>query len=152
MNQSTFVYATYIRTTPEKLWHALTTAETLKQCWMGASLESDWKAGSPWRAASAEGRLYDTGEVLESVPPKKLVLLWQSEWNPAFKAEGVSRCIYEIEPVGTIVKFTITHSIEHSDSKFIASIADAWPIAVSNIKSLLETGDVALPENPRHAS
>ena len=151
MAQSTFVYETYIRSTPEKLWQALTTSELLKLCWMGASIESDWKVGSPWRATSADGSVFDSGEVLESVPRKHLVMKWRNEWKPEFKAEGESRCSYEIEPLGMAVKFTVTHSIERPDSKFIASVTPAWPMVMSNLKSLLETGGVALVENPRHA-
>ena len=150
MARSTFVYETYIRSTPEKLWQALTTTELLKRCWMGASIESDWKVGSPWRAMSPDGVVFDSGEILESVPQKRLVMKWQNEWKPEFKAEGDSRCIYEIEPLGMAVKFTITHSIERPDSKFIASVTPAWPMVMSNLKSLLETGGVALVENPRH--
>lgn len=151
MAQSIFVYETYIRSTPEKLWQALTTTELLKRCWMGASIESDWKVGSPWGATSADGTVFDSGEILESVSQKRLVMKWRNEWKPEFKAEGDSHCIYEIEPVGKAVKFTITHSIERPQSKFIASVTPAWPMVMSNLKSLLETGEVALVDNPRHA-
>jgi uncharacterized protein YndB with AHSA1/START domain len=151
MTQSIFVYETYIRSTPDKLWQALTTSELLKRCWMGASIESDWKVGSHWRATSPEGSVFDSGEILESVPQRRLVMNWRNEWKPEFKAEGDSHCIYEIEPLGMAVKFTITHSIERPDSKFIASVAPAWPMVMSNLKSLLETGGVTLVENPRHA-
>jgi uncharacterized protein YndB with AHSA1/START domain len=150
MAKSTFVYVTYIRTTPEKLWRALTTTEILKRWWMGTSIESDWMVGSPWRATSPDGSLLDSGEVLESVPQKRLVIKWLNEWKPEFKAEGYSHCVYEIEPMGMSLKFTITHSIERSDSKFIATVSGAWPMCVSNLKSLLETGEVALADNPRH--
>lgn len=151
MAQSTFVYETYIRSTPEQLWEALTTTESLKRCWMGASIESDWKVGSAWRAKSAEGNVFDSGEIVESVPQRRLVMKWRNEWKPEFKAEGDSRCAYEIEPLGMAVKVTITHSIERPDSKFIASVTPAWPMVMSNLKSLLETGGVTLVENPRHA-
>jgi uncharacterized protein YndB with AHSA1/START domain len=71
MAPSIFVYETYIRTTPEKLWKALTTAELLKRYWMGYSIESDWSVGSPWRTVSPDGSLSDSGEILESVPQKR---------------------------------------------------------------------------------
>ena len=151
MTQSIFVYETYIRSTPEKLWQALTTTELLNRCWMGANIESDWKVGSPWRATSLDGSVFDSGEILESVPQKRLVMKWRNEWKPEFMAEGDSRCIYQIEPLGMAVKLTITHSIERPDSKFIASVTPAWPMVMSNLKSLLETGGVTLVENPRHA-
>jgi uncharacterized protein YndB with AHSA1/START domain len=151
MAASTFVYVTYIRTTPEKLWHALTSTEFLKRCWLGTSIESDWKAGSPWRATSPDGTLFDSGEVLESIPQKRLAITWRNEWQPGFNAEGVSRCVYEIEPSGGSVKLTLTHSLERPDSPFIASVSGAWPMVMSNCKSLLETGEAVLVANPRHA-
>src|ERR671927_2032733 len=99
MAGSKFVYVTYIRVTPEKLWHALTTPEVIKQYRFGMSVESEWKVGSAWRMY-ADGSLMDSGEILESVSPKRLVLSWLSEWRSEFKAEGNSRCVYEIEPRG----------------------------------------------------
>jgi uncharacterized protein YndB with AHSA1/START domain len=138
-----FVYVTYIRTTPEKLWHALTTPEIIERYRFGMNVESDWKVGSPWRM-HADGRLMDSGEILESVSQKRLAMSWLNEWKPEFKAEGSSRCVYEIEPMGESVKLTLTHSIELPESRFIAAVADGWPMVLSNLKSVLETGDVAL--------
>lgn len=143
MAGSKFIYVTYIRTTPEKLWHALTTPEIIKQYRFGMSVESDWKVGSPW-SMYADGSLMDSGEILESVSPKRLVMSWFNEWKPEFKAEGHSRCVYEIEPVGATAKLTLTHSMEWPDSQFIGAVSEGWPMVISNLKSLLETGDVAL--------
>jgi uncharacterized protein YndB with AHSA1/START domain len=143
MSGSKFVYVTYIRTTPEKLWHALTTPEVIKQYRFGMTVESEWKVGGTWRMY-ADGSLMDCGEILEHVPPRRLVLSWLSEWEPEFKAEGNSRCAYEIEPTGASAKLTLTHSIERPDSKFIGAVAQGWPMVISNLKSLLETGEVAL--------
>ena len=143
MSGSKFVYVTYIRTTPEKLWHALTTPEIIKQYRFGMNVESEWQVGSEWRMY-ADGSLIDSGEILESVSQQRLVMSWLNEWKPEFKAEGNSRCVYEIEPTGTSTKLTLTHSIERADSKFIRAVADGWPMVISNLKSLLETGDVAL--------
>lgn len=148
MTKSAFVYVIYIRTTPENLWHALTDVEFIKQYHMGYTIESDWKVGSPWRTTSSDGSLSDSGEIIESVLQKRLVIHWRNERYPEFKAEGYSRCVYEIEPMGTSVKFTITHSIERPDSKFIAAVSGAWPLLVSNLKSLLETGKVAFVDKP----
>ena len=79
MAQSIFVYETYIRTTPEKLWQALTTTELLKRYWMGYSIESAWTVGSLWRTTSPDGSLSDSGEILESVPQKRLVVKSRNE-------------------------------------------------------------------------
>ena len=149
MAKSTFNYVTYIRTTPEKLWHALTTTEVIKQYWFGMSVDSDWKAGSTWKFYN-DGSLMDSGEILESVYLKRLVRSWLNEWKPELKAEGNSNCVYEMEPIGASVKLTITHSIERSNSKFIEAVSVGWPMCISNLKSLLETGEVALADYPGH--
>jgi uncharacterized protein YndB with AHSA1/START domain len=146
MARSTFVYVTYIRTTPEKLWSALTDAEFIKRYWFGVRCESGWTAGSSWKLVYPDGRLADTGEIVEAEPPRRLVIRWRNEWKPELKAEGASRCTMEIEPVGTAVKLSITHSIERDASKFIEAVSGGWPKVVSNLKSLLETGSIALQE------
>ena len=143
MSGSTFVYVSYIRTTPEKLWEALTTPEIIRQYRFGMNVESAWKVGATWRMY-ADGSLTDSGEILESVSPRRLVMSWLNEWKPEFKAEGRARCVFEIVPAGAAVKLTLTHSIERSDSRFIGAAAEGWPMVISNLKSLLETGDVAL--------
>ena len=143
MSQSKFVYVTYIRTSRERLWHALTTREVIEQYRFGMSVESEWQVGSAWRMY-ADGSLMDSGEILESVSQKRLAMSWLNEWKPEFKAEGHSRCVYEIEPTGACAKLTLTHSIERPDSSFIAAVSQGWPMVISNLKSLLETGDVAL--------
>src|ERR1051326_5141686 len=149
MATSKFVYVTYIRVTPEKLWRALTISEIIKQYRFGMSVESEWKVGSTWRM-HADGSLMDSGEILESVPQTRLVMSWLCEWKPEFKAEGKSPCVYEIEPTGTSAKLTLTHSIERPGSKFIEAVSDGWPMVISNLKSLLETGDVALVYHRGH--
>ena len=141
---SSFVYVTYIRSTPEKLWSALTTPEFMRQYWFDMHIESDWKAGSPWRLLFRDGRTADTGTVVEIEPPKRLVLEWRNEWKPEFKAEGAARCTMEIEPADAAVKLTITHSIERPHSKLIEAVSGGWPLILSNLKSLLETGSIAV--------
>src|SRR5918998_527237 len=123
MSGSKFVYVTYIRTTPEKLWHALTTPEIIKQYRFGMYVESEWKVGSTW-SMYADGSLMDSGEILECVAPTRLVMSWLNEWQPEFRAEGPSSCVYEIEPRGVSVKLTLTHSIERPDSKFIQAVSE----------------------------
>ena len=82
----------------------------------------------------------------------RLVVKSRNEGRPEFKAEGYSNSVYEIEPVGASVKLAITHSIERPDSPFIAPVSHAWSMVVSNLKSLLETGEVALIDRPRHTN
>ena len=143
MSKSTFVYVTYIRTTPERLWNALTSAEFIKQYWFGMRAESEWKAGSAWRLMFEDGRIADSGEVLEADPPRRLVLKWRNEFKPELKEEGYSQCRFELEPQGGAVKLTVTHSMERDGSKFVEAVTAGWPAVLSNLKSLLETGEIA---------
>jgi len=146
--RSTFVYVTFIRTTPEKLWSALTDAETMKQYWFGMHQESDWKAGSPWKLVFPDGRVADAGEILEVDRPRRLVIRWRNEFMPELKAEGPARCTYEIEETRGAVKLTITHAMDRPNSQFIEKVSSGWPQILSNLKSLLETGDVVLRTHP----
>ena len=146
MARSTFVYVTYIRTTPQKLWSALTDAEFVKQYWFGMHCESQWTTGSAWRLVSSGGEVFDAGEIVEADPPRRLVIRWQNQFKPELKVEGDSLCTMELEPIGTAVKLSITHTIEREPSKFIAAVSGGWPKIMSNLKSLLETGSIALQE------
>ena len=144
MPKSTFVYVTYIRTTPERLWTALTDPEFQKQYWFGVHCESEWTAGSPWKMLYADGKVTDAGEIVESNPPRRLVIRWRHLDKPELKAEGDSLCTMELEPTGKAVKLTITHSIDRDDSKLIVGVSGGWPRIMANLKSLLETGSVIL--------
>ncbi len=144
--RSQFVYVTFIRSTPAKLWEALTTPEFIRQYWFGCTVDCDWKKGSPWKLIGPDGRLFDSGEILESDPPRRLVIRWKNEFKPELTAEGPSRCTMELEPVPGAVKLSITHVVERDPSKFIEAVSGGWPKILSNLKSLLETGGVALAE------
>lgn len=134
MARTEFIYVTYIRTTPEKLWEALTSSEFTKQYW--AQLESDWRPG---KLTVAEGRTADAGEVLESDPPRRLVLKWRNEFRPELKADGYTLCTFEVEPEGEVVRLTVTHEAERPH-KLIEAVSQGWPRVLSSLKSLLETG------------
>lgn len=146
MAKSTFVYVTYIRTTPERLWSALTDAEFTRQYWFGTHGESEWTAGSPWKLVSDDGQILDAGDIVESEPPRRLVIRWRNQSKPELKAEGDSLCTIELEQSGAAVKLSITHTIDRDPSKFIAAVSGGWPKIVSNLKSLLETGSPALQQ------
>lgn len=144
MAGSTYVYVTYIRTTPTELWNALTDEEFTQQYWFGVRLQSDWTVGAPWKMLYPDGRLTDSGEVLEVDPPKRLVLRWRNEFRPELKAEGYARCVFELEPTGDVVKLTVTHSIDVDNSQLITAVSGGWPRILSNLKSLLETGEIIM--------
>jgi uncharacterized protein YndB with AHSA1/START domain len=144
MADSTFIYVTYIRTSPAELWQALTSADFTEKYWRGARAEADWKAGGAWKLVFPDGRIADMGEIVEFEPEKRLGIRWRNEFMPEMKAEGWSFCAMDIEPAGDAVKLTVTHSMPREDSKFIGAVSGGWPQILSNLKSLLETGQVVL--------
>src|SRR4051794_33525605 len=123
MTRSVFVYVAYIRTTPEKLWLALTDPEFMTQYWFGNHCESDWKPGTPWRLVSEDGQVLDAGEIIAAEPPRQLVIRWSHQNKPELKAEGPSLCTIELEASGTAVKLSITHEIERSPSQLITAVS-----------------------------
>jgi uncharacterized protein YndB with AHSA1/START domain len=141
MTGTTFVYVTYIRTTPEKLWAALTQPEFTKRYWAETWQESGWKAGSDWRLMIPDGRVGDVGKILEIDHPRKLVIEWSIDFQPELKAEGPTRVTYELEPAGTAVKFTLTQETPVAKSKIIDAMSQGWPHLFASLKSLLETGE-----------
>jgi uncharacterized protein YndB with AHSA1/START domain len=152
MPKSTYVYVSYIRTTPQKLWSALTDPKFIEQYWFGMRGESSFTAGSPWKLVSGDGKIWDSGEIVEADPPRRLVIRWQHQMKPELKAEGASLCTMELEPEGSAVKLTITHSVERDPSKLIEAVSGGWPKVISNLKSLLETGAIALQDQPKYAA
>ena len=142
--QSKFVYVTYIKTSAEKLWEALTSREFMAQYWLGNQPEAEWRIGGSWKILRPNGELTDTGEIIGFEPGKRIVIRWRNEFMPELKAEGYSTCTMEIEPAGKpgeeSMKLTVTHPMERSDSKLIAAVGGGWPLILSNLKSVLETG------------
>ena len=153
MAKPQFVYVTYIRSTPEKVWAALTDPQTVRKFWFGMNVACDFKPGSPWSLSFEDGRVADIGEILEAEPPRRLVIRWRNEFRPELKAEGYSRCTMSIELAeyypgmgGKAVKLTIQHELEGEGGKLIEAVSGGWPKVLSNLKSYLDTGDVAFKE------
>ena len=140
MTASKFVYVTYIRTTPEKLWDALTQPEFTRQYWAETWQESQWQVGSQWQLMIPDGRVGDNGEIIEIDRPRRLVLSWRNQFMPELREEGHSRLTYELEAVGEEVKLTLTHEMERPRSKLIDAVSNGWPGILASVKSLLETG------------
>ena len=140
MDKPEFVYVTYIATSPEKLWKALLDPETTAKYWQHENV-SDWKAGSRWEHRRSDGtkKIDLVGKVLESSPPRRLVLTWAAPADEAHE-EKHSRVTFELEPVGDVVRLTVTHDHFEPGAPMFESIRKGWPKVLSSLKSLLEAG------------
>lgn len=138
MTKVEFVYTTYIKTTQEKVWNALTTPEFTRQYW-GCQLISDWKKGSSWHSLrNVDGQKNMIGEVLESSPPDMLSFSWHL---PEANGESdKSRVTYKLETVGDVVKLTVIHDKLETGSTMATNISQGWPLVLSSLKSFIETG------------
>jgi uncharacterized protein YndB with AHSA1/START domain len=141
MAESRFVYVTYIRTTPEELWRALLDPEFTRRYWAETWQDCEWKPGSPWRLMIPDGRVGDSGEVLEIEPGRRLVLRWKNEFKAGLRDEPPTRLTYELEPQGESVKLTVIHESGEPGSRLIEAVSHGWPHILASLKSLLETGE-----------
>jgi uncharacterized protein YndB with AHSA1/START domain/DNA-binding transcriptional ArsR family regulator len=133
------IFEIYIKTTPERLWQALTDTEMRRKYTFGAVVTSDWTQGSSYTAAG-HGALIFEGENLEVDPPRRLVQSFRALWGEDVKSEGTSRVTYEIEPIGDSCRLTVTHDQLREDAN--AQLYGGWPMVLSGLKTLLETGEL----------
>lgn len=161
VSQTEFHYVTYIDTTPEKLWRALTEAEFTLQYW-GIGLSSDWRVGSPVLLQWGPGLEFkDIGQVVLAAEPYRLLSYrWHSYqpehaemfgWTPErlaeLRQEKLSKVTFEIEPAGSAVKLTVTHDDFEPGSEMLKDTSEGWPALLSALKTMLETGTpLKLPE------
>ena len=140
MAKATFLYVTYIAAPAERVWKALLDGEFTRQYW-GHDNVSDWQKGSTWehRRDDPAHTVDVLGEVLEAVPPRRLVITWGEPRDRANRGRH-SRVTFEIEPVADMVRLTITHDELEAGSETLRRISDGWPRVLSSLKSLLETG------------
>jgi uncharacterized protein YndB with AHSA1/START domain len=134
------VFEVFIKTSPERLWEAITDPEMRSKYNFGASVNSDWTPGSRYELASSNGSMIlATGENLEVDPPRRLVQSFTAVWSEDVKREGTSRVTWEIEPVGDSCRLTVTHDQLSEDAH--GEIYGGWPMILSGLKTLLETGE-----------
>jgi uncharacterized protein YndB with AHSA1/START domain len=152
MSKPSFVYVTYIATTPERLWAALTQPEFTERYMFGRRVESTWAAGAPVRYWGREGSVSDSGQVLESDPPRRLSITWRVEFDDALRDEGYSTVTFVLEPLGGEVKLTVIHDELREGSGVHKGISMGWPKALSSLKSLLETGRPLAVSSPESAA
>jgi uncharacterized protein YndB with AHSA1/START domain len=140
MSKAKFVYVSYIAATPEQIWKALLDAEFTRQYWDRENF-SDWKPGSTWqhRRFDASRTVDLVGEVVESAPPRRLVLTWAAPADAANRDKH-SRVTFEIEPVDGMTRLTVTHDELEPGSQMLSGVSEGWPRVLSSLKSLLETG------------
>ena len=154
MTTPDFVYTTYVNTTPERLWQALTDPAFTKRYW-GVSLTSDWQVGSTVTWEVENVMIADDDQVvLTSDPPRQLSYTWHTitpEFVAAFgdqvefleqaSSERRSKVTFDIEPVGGVVKLTVTHDDFDPGSIVLAGVSEGWPPIIASLKTMLETGE-----------
>ncbi|WP_035056224.1 SRPBCC family protein [Andreprevotia chitinilytica] len=153
MTKPDFVYVTYIATTPEKVWQALIDPALARQYWAdpkGGCARvnvSDWQPGSRWEHQRLDGTVDILGKVVETTPPSRLVITWARPTEVEDEAKH-SRVTFDIEPYSDgLVRLMVTHADLERDPEMLKGISGGWPIVLSNLKTLLESGH-ALPGSP----
>ncbi len=136
MKNPDLIYTTFIRTTPEKLWDAITNPEFTSQYWGGLKNISDWKEGSKWQHVDDDGTVMLIGEIVESVRLELLVMTWVDPDNIA----DTSRVTFEIKQIEDMVCLNVIHGDFKSGSDMVGKVSSGWPRVLSSMKSFLETG------------
>jgi uncharacterized protein YndB with AHSA1/START domain len=138
---ASFVYVTYIRTTPEKVYEAITNPDIARRYWGHANVSDDWQPGSRWAHVRLDAaRTVDlVGKVIETDPPRKLVISWANE-SQQDDPDQYSRVTFDIEAQGDLVKLTVLHTELQPGSGMLNGISKGWPQVLSSMKSFLETG------------
>jgi uncharacterized protein YndB with AHSA1/START domain/DNA-binding transcriptional ArsR family regulator len=145
------VFEIYIKTTPERLWQAITDPEMRRQYTFGAAVASDWQAGSRWELAAPQGFQIAAGENLEVDAPRRLVQSFTALWSEDVQGEGTSRVTWEIEPVADSCRLTVTHDQLPEGAN--DELFGGWPMILSGLKTLLETGEtLTTPGSLRYAA
>jgi uncharacterized protein YndB with AHSA1/START domain len=143
MSKPSFVYVTYIASTAEKVFKALTDPDMSERYWTGSRVESDWKVGSPFTLKLTRHDKNVVGKVLEFDPPRRLAYTFQAQ-HDGMEHEKPSRVTFELEQQRDQVRLTLIHDDFEPGSKALESVSRGWPLVLSGLKSLMETGKVEL--------
>ena len=144
------VFEIYIKTTPERLWEAITSEQMRKRYSFGVGTVSDWTPGSEYRSAVPGVIDIASGENLEVEPPRRLVQSFTALWSEDVQREGASRVTWEIEPVGTSCRLRVTH--DQLGESANSELYGGWPMILSGLKTLIETGeDLDTPGSLRYS-
>ncbi len=135
------VHVTYIKTTPERLWQALTDGTVTSRYYFNGTVKSDWKPGSPYRFTDPKGELQIEGEVVEADRPRKLVTTFRAVWDDEVRKDKSSMATFEIEPMGDVCKLTVIHSGFEGETATYHQVSGGWSMIAASMKSLLETGE-----------
>ena len=141
MSELDYVYETYIKAPPEKVWEGLTSPEFTRRYFWGTGIESTWEQGSPVVYKNDEGRLFVEGEVIEADPPLRLSFTWRALWNEEMAREAPSRVTFEIEQQGAVCRLRVVHDRFPAGSKTHEEVSHGWSAIVCSLKTLLETGE-----------
>jgi uncharacterized protein YndB with AHSA1/START domain len=141
MAESRFLYISYIRAPAQTVFDALTDPALNRQFWGGYHQESSWQVGADFAIVGPEGNAWDIGTVLAFDPPRRFCVTWLHQHDATMKAEGESVCSFDLEALSeTLTKLTVTHVAPLAESKLIGAVSTGWPMILSSLKSLLETG------------
>ncbi len=141
MNKPVFVYTSYIASSPEKVFKALTDTDATAKFWFGNAATSDWKVGSPIQF-HRDGKLILQGTILDNDPPRRLSYTFQSMHEPYNGKEAPSRVVFELEQQKDQVKLIVTHDEFPKGTQIFSAISNGWPLVLSSLKSYVETGRV----------
>jgi uncharacterized protein YndB with AHSA1/START domain len=140
-NAPKHVYEIYIRTTPEKLWAALTDGEKTQKYFFGTRVASTWKSGAELTYHGDNAMLMVDGKVVEADAPRRLVTTWRAAYNPEVAGDRPSRVTWTIQPMGAICKLSVVHDDFEGETQTWKSTGGGWPIVLSGLKTFLETGE-----------
>ena len=141
MSELDYVYETFIKAPPEKVWEGLTSPEFTRRYFWNTEIESTWEQGAPVSYKNDEGRLFVEGEVIEASPPLRLSFTWRALWSEELAREAPSRVTFEIEQQGGVCRLRVVHDRFPAGSKTHEEVSRGWSAIVCSLKTLLETGE-----------